>query len=223
MIVRLSGAPRAAGLSGPEFQEHWRGEHGGLAGQIDGLRGYIQNHAVLEDDGWPLLPWPGMDACAEIEFDSLEAMDRGFASDYYQSTVVADEQAMVDKTRFSLLLAHRRVLTDGEPPPEAVKLLTFLPLAAGATSEALIEALAGPYRDALSDAPILHHELLVQAPGAHAGRPPPFCAAADLLWFANADAALEFVGGPVANRARFALAGLAFGAERLIARPVRIT
>src|ERR1700722_12886118 len=98
MRATLSGAPRASGLSHAEFQEHWRGEHGRLAGAIEGLRAYMQNHAVL-NQGRPLLPWPGFDACAEIEFDSLDAMERGFRSDYYQGAVVADEQLLVDKSR----------------------------------------------------------------------------------------------------------------------------
>jgi uncharacterized protein (TIGR02118 family) len=221
MIVRVSGAPRAAWLSGEEFQEHWRGPHGDLAGKIEGVRGYIQNHAVL-DHGWPLLPWPGLDACIELEFDSLEAMDRGFASEFYRGAVMADEQSFVDKTRFSMLLAQRRVLTDREPPPDSVKLLTFLPRAANAEGEALVEALTGPYSEALGDAPILRRELLVEMPGAHDGRPAPFCSVVDVLWFPGPGEALEFVRGPLGNRARFALAGLAFGAERLIARPIRI-
>jgi uncharacterized protein (TIGR02118 family) len=221
MIVRFSGAPRAAGSSCAEFQAHWRGEHGGLAGQIDGVQGYVQNHAILRE-GRPLLPWPGFDALAEIEFASLEAMDRGFGSEFYREAVMADERAMVDKTRFSLLLAARRVLVDGEPADDGVKLLSFFPLAAGADRDELAEALAGPYRDALDGVPLVRHEQLLELPGAHAGREPPFCAAADLLWFGNAGAALAFVNSAAGDRARYVLAGLVAGVERLIARPVRI-
>lgn len=221
MIVRVGNAPRAAGLSCQEFQEHWRGEHGGLAGQIEGVRGYVQNHAVLAD-GRTLLPWPGFDACAEITFDSVEAMDGGFNSEYYRTAVVADEQVMIDKTRFSLLLAERRVLFDGDPPADGVKLLTVI-CAAPATDPATLRAqLADGYREAVSGAPILRHEQLLEAPGAHAGRQAAFCAAIDLLWFERADTALQFVGGPAWDRARLSLAGLVVGTERLIARPVRI-
>jgi uncharacterized protein (TIGR02118 family) len=222
MIVRFSCAPRAPGLSYEEFQEHWRGEHGRLAGGIEGLRAYMQNHAVL-NEGRPLLPWPGFDACAEIEFDSLNAMERGFRSDYYQGAVVADEQLLVDKSRgFSPLLAERRVLAGGEPPPDAIKLLTVLVLSPGASPSELAEALAGRYPDSLSGVPLLRHEQLLEIPIARDGGRPAFCAAVDLLWFKQAQDALDFVSGPAGDRARLTLAGLVSGTERLIARPVRV-
>lgn len=219
MIVRASAAPRAAGLSYEGFQRHWRGEHGGLAGQIPGVRAYVQNHAVLHD-GRPVLPYVGFDAFAEISFDSVQAMDEGFESEFYRRAVIADEQVMVDKAHFYLLLAERRVLEDREPPADAVKLITLLPLEAGAEARDLDAVLAGPYRDALADAPLLRHEQLLEAPGAHEDRPPAFCAAADILWFADVPTALDFVTGEAADRARRELSGLAFGAERVIARPV---
>jgi uncharacterized protein (TIGR02118 family) len=218
MITRIGSAPRAQGLSMEEFQRHWRGEHGGLAGQIPGLRSYVQNHAVLRD-GRTLLPYIGSDAFSELTFDSVEAMDEGFGSEFYRRAVVADEGVLIDKTRFYLLLSERRVLDDREPAPGAVKLVTFLPLEARATRAELADALAGPYRDAVAAAPILRHEQLLEIPGAHEGRQAPICAAVDLLWFADEDAALAFVAGEAGDRARRSLSGLAFGLERVIARP----
>ena len=64
--------------------------------------------------GRPLFPYVGFDACSELEWDSLEAMD-AFASEHYQRAVVADEHSLIDKSRFLLLLSERRVLQDGEP------------------------------------------------------------------------------------------------------------
>jgi uncharacterized protein (TIGR02118 family) len=221
MIVRVGVAPRAIGLSCPEFQAHWRGEHGGLAGEIAGVRGYVQNHAVLAHDR-PLLAWPGFDACAEIEFESVAAMDEGFSSEHYRSAVVADEQVMIDKTRFSLLLAQRRVLRDSETSEDAVKLLTVLTPAPGTSVEALAARLAGDYPEALGGVPFQRHEQLLEAPGAHTGRQPAFCAAIDLLWFERAEHALAFVNGADGDRARLALTGVVAGTERLIAQPVRI-
>ncbi len=223
MIVRFAAAPRAAALDYGEFQAHWRGEHGALAGRIPGLRRYVQNHAVLSA-GRPVLPWPGFDSLAELEFDSLEAMDAGFGSDVYRSAVVADEQLLVDKTRFSLLLCERRVLSDGERPSgdQAIKLISFFGLGPRVAAAELDAALAGPYREVAAAAPVLHHEQLLEIPGAHADRQAPFCAAADLLWFERADDALAFVNGPSGDLARGTLIGLVSGVERLIARPVRI-
>ncbi|MGH2882625.1 MAG: EthD domain-containing protein, partial [Solirubrobacteraceae bacterium] len=66
-------APRAEGLTFEAAQEHWRTAHGDVASGIPGLRGYVQNHAVLRD-GLPLLPYPGFDACSELEFADFDAM-----------------------------------------------------------------------------------------------------------------------------------------------------
>ena len=51
---------------------------------------------------------------------------------------------------------------------------------------------------------------------------PALCAAVDILWFRTSPEALEAVNGEVGHRARYALAGAAFGLERLLARPIRV-
>ena len=221
MIVRVGMAPRAASLDYDGFQEHWRSEHADLASRLDGLRSYVQNHAVLED-GRPMFPYVGFDACSELEWDSLEAMDAAFASEHYRQVVVADEHSLIDKSRFLLLLAERRVLQDGEPGPEAVKLLTFLPLDARSTTSALFEALAGPYREIVADVGPLRHEQLLELPGSHDGRLPPVFHAVDIIWFPSAAEAVAFVRGDPGHRAGYALAGTAFGLERLVASPYRV-
>jgi uncharacterized protein (TIGR02118 family) len=214
-------APRAIGLTPEAFQSHWRSEHASAAGGIPGLRRYVQNHQVLEN-GVPLLPYPGVDACSEIEFDSLAAMDEGFASDYYQGPVTEDEHVLIDKSRFLLLLCERRVLDDRPVPDDAVKLLTLMPLSPGATHADLDAVLAGPYRDAVAGAGPLRHEQLLEIPGGHEGRQPPPCAATDILWFAGPAEAVAFLRSEPAQRARYELAGRAFGLERILARPVDV-
>lgn len=221
MITRLGMAPRAAGLGYEAFQTHWRSEHASLAGALPGLRSYVQNHAVLEG-GRPLFPYPGFDACSEIEFDSLEAMDDAFASEHYQGAVTADEHELIDKSRFALLLSERRVLQDGQAGEGAVKVLTFLPVDPRSTRGALAELLAGRYRSAVAEAEPLRHEQLLEIPGAHEGRLPLLFAAVDILWFPSVERALGFIHGDVGHRAGYVLAGTAFGLERLVARPVRV-
>jgi len=221
MITRVGTAPRANELTYETFQEHWRSEHAGVAGEIPGLRGYVQNHAVLVD-GRPLFPYPGFDACSELEFDDLAAMDEGFASEHYRETVTADEHALIDKSRFAMILTERRVLIPGEPGPAAVKLLTFMPVAPRSTFGALDEILAGPYREIVADAAPVRHEQLLEIPGAHEGRIPALCAAVDVLWFESVDDALELVHGEVGHHAGYALAGTAFGLERVLAGPIRV-
>ena len=221
MITRLGMAPRAAGLTYASFQEHWRSEHAGLAGGLPGLRGYVQNHSVLEE-GRPLLPYPGFDACSEIQFDSLAAMDEAFASEHYLGAVTADEQALIDKTRFALLLGERRILLDGEVGEDAVKLLTLLPVDPRSTPAELVEMLGGSYREIAAQARPLRHEQLLEITGAHERRLPAVCGAVDILWFPSIEMALGFVRGELGHRAGYLLAGTAFGLERVLARPVRI-
>ena len=117
-LVRVGMAPRAAGLTPAECQTHWRTAHADAARSLPGLRGYVQNHAVLRD-GEPLLPYPGFDVCAETEFDDLEAMDAAFASEQYQGAIVADELKLIDKARFTHALCERRVQREARRPGEA--------------------------------------------------------------------------------------------------------
>ena len=222
MITRVGMAPRAAGLTYTAFQEHWRSEHAGLAGELPGLRGYIQNHAVL-GEGRPLLPYPGFDACSEISFDSLAAMDDAFASEHYLGAVTADEHSLIDKSRFGLLLTERRVLLDGDAAHDSVKLLTFLPLDPRSTREALDDVLAGPYREIVAEAGPLRHEQLLEIPGAHEGRLPPGVRGRrhPLVREPRAGARVRATARS-GHRAGYALAGTAFGLERVLARPIRI-
>jgi len=221
MITRVGMAPRAAGLGYASFQEHWRSEHADLAGQLPRLLGYVQNHPVLRD-GRPLLPYPGFDACSELAFESLEAMDEAFSSEHYLGNVTADEHALIDKSRFGMILTERRILQEGELDTEAVKLLTFLPVDPRSTRGALVDLLAGSYREIAAEAKPLRHEQLLEIPGAHEGRLPAVCAAVDILWFRDPAHALGFVHGDVGDRAGYALAGTAFGLERILARTIRV-
>lgn len=220
MITRVGLAPRAAGLDYAACQRHWRTAHADAALGIPGLRAYTQNHAVLRD-GRPLLPYPGFDVCAETQFDDLAAMDAGFASAHYQGAVRSDESNLIDRARFAVLVCERRVVAEGSPPADAVKLLTFL-RARDAPAQ-LAAALAGPYAAAVASARPLRHEQLIGLPEAHGpGREPAACDAVDVLWFADPDAALTALLGPLAEHAGLALAGAAFGSERLLARPNRV-
>ena len=213
-------APRAAGLSIAEAQTHWRTEHSDLALGVPGMIGYVQDHAVLRD-GHPLLPYPGFDVCAETEYEDIESMRAGFASEHYQRTVRADEANLIDGSRFMLALTQRRVIADGEPTEGAVKLMALLRAHPASTPEALTDLLAGPYAEAVRVAEPLRHEQLITQAEWHRGDLPACCDAVDILWFAGPDQALAAATGPLADEAGWLLAGVAFGAERLIAAPLR--
>ncbi|HEY8339521.1 MAG TPA: EthD domain-containing protein [Egibacteraceae bacterium] len=217
MITRIGMAPREEGLTLEEFQRHWRGPHGDVASRIPGVRSYVQNHAVLVD-GRPVLPHPGFDACAQLTFDDLDAMDAAFASEHYQGAVRADERGFVDKTRFSLFLGHAEVLHDGRPGDEAVKLMTFLRAHPAVPRAELLAALRGPAAEAALADGAQRLELLTALDHGRTGREAQACDAVAIAWFADVDRALAHVRGPADD----GLGGLVFGRERLLARPVRI-
>ncbi len=118
MITRFGMAPRRADMSIDQFQRHWRTSHADAAGQIPGLRRYTQNHSLLEY-GRYLLGYPGFDACSELDFDSVEAMDQGFASETYQTLVRDDEDDFIDKSRFSIVVATPTVQWSSTGDPRA--------------------------------------------------------------------------------------------------------
>lgn len=216
MIIRVGMAPRRTGLSISEFQRHWRGPHADAALRIPNLRGYVQNHAVLNSDGRPLLPYPGFDACAETVFDDLAGMDEGFASATYQQDVRADERELIDGSGFAVLLCERSELDTRPAPTDAVKLMTFWRLHPSCSREELVALAAGPYAEEAGRAGALRHEQLVPSIEAHVGRQPMACDLVDCLWFATAAQALDFVNGPRAAQAEQVLAGKVFGRERLL-------
>jgi uncharacterized protein (TIGR02118 family) len=219
-VTRVGMAPRAAGLTFEAAQEHWRTEHGDVASGIPGLRSYVQNHAVLRN-GAPLLAYAGFDACSELEFADFDAMRAGFASEHYQTAVRADERTLIDKSRFMMSLTRRRVLAGGQPPEGAVKLMSFLRAHANSSPRALVDALEGPYAEAAQEAEPIRHELLVTEAGEHEPTLPPCCDAIDILWFGSPEDALGALTGVLSQRPGWLLAGVAFGAARLIAWPIR--
>jgi uncharacterized protein (TIGR02118 family) len=219
-ITRVGMARRVASLSVAAAQEHWRTAHGDVASGIPGLRSYVQNHQVMHD-GVPLLPYPGFDACSELEFDDFDAMWSGFASEHYRSAVQADEANLIDKTRFTMALTRRRVLADGDPSVDAVKLMSFLRVHPAATAEELVETLQGPYAEAVQMAGPVRHELLVTDPEAHPPSVPPCCEAIDIQWYPSPGEALGALTGALSERPGWLLAGRAFGVARLLAHPIR--
>lgn len=167
-LVRVGMAPRAAGLTMAECQQHWRTAHADAARALPGLRAYVQNHAVLRD-GEPLLPYVGFDVCAETSFDDLPAMDAAFASEQYQGAIVADELKLIDKARFTFALCERRVLREASGP---IKLLSFVRGEPSGGDEQLI----------------VRHDW-------HQGRAAAPFDGIEISWFANPEAAVAAAGG----------------------------
>lgn len=206
-------------MTAARFSEHWRTSHGDVAGRIPNLRRYVQNHAVFVD-GQPVFPYPGFDACSELEFDDIESMDAGFASEHYQQAVRADEDAFVDKSRFCLVLADVRELTDVPAGDGQLKLLTLFRAHPAVQRPELVAVLEGAYAEAAATG--RRHELLVALDEPRSGREAAACDALSIMWFADADEARARLYSDAGQAAALTLGGLAFGTERLLARPVTV-
>ncbi len=216
MIVRIGAAPRREGMTTTELVDHWRTAHADAAGRIPGLRSYVQLHPVLVD-GVHALGYPGFDAASELDFDSLADMDAGFDSETYRRDVVADEQVLVDKSRFTLVLAEREILRGDRGDGGGVRLLTFLRCHPAVSADELWEALSGPYAERVADV-ATGHEVLRAIDHDRPGREQQPFDAVDELVFADESAALEWVRSEASTQAALALAGLTAGTVRLLAR-----
>ena len=212
MITRFGSAPRLRGTNQAEFLEHWKTSHADAAGQIPGLRRYHQNHPIFIDGRQPF-PYVGLDAGSELDFDSVEAMRAGFASEVYQTAVRADEDAFVDKKRFSLVVTMKETLRSG--PESGVKLISFLTVHPISSRDEMLAAVRGPYAAEVTAAQ--RHDLFVEIPGS--GDPlPAVCDAVDMLWFADEAALGTFLTSDAWDRAQWELSGRAFGIARMAAR-----
>jgi len=220
MITRVFLAPRRQDMTTEACLQHWRGHHAAIGARLPGVRAYMQNHGVL-DGGRFLLPYPGFDIMPELDWDDLAAMDAAIDSPVHERDSVDDEANFVDTTRTGLAVTTRRVLVDGTAGAGAVKLITFLRRAPAASEKDFHEALLGGYAHAIAGSRPVRHELLLTIQD-RANRPPFTAQAIDLLWFGSARDALAWTASDAAYAAAWPLAGRAFGAERLIARPHKV-
>ena len=159
MLTRVGAAARRAALTVEQFQAHWREQHGPTAGAIPNLRRYVQHHAVL-DDGRPLLAYPGFDACSELDFDSPEAMDDGFARAAATGALGADEDRFVDKQRYSWVLGEADERAPHVEAIDPVTLESWWRTHPAATTDRLLGVLTGEWEAAL---PALHGRRLIAA------------------------------------------------------------
>jgi uncharacterized protein (TIGR02118 family) len=214
MITRIGMAPRRPGLTSAEFQRHWHEVHGPLVRKFEGLRRNWQNHAVLRD-GEPLLPWPGFDACSEMDFSDVAAMQLAFSAERYPPDLRADSDYLIDKSKAAPMVV-RRIHLSGTSHPQAVRLMTFM-RAAPDCSERIDAAL----RTLPAASTAMARELYLSL-GSAAGVA-GLCGfdAVDVQWFDRPDSAQRYLASAEAREHRHALAHVVHGVERLIAQ-VRI-
>ena len=136
--------------------------------------------------------------------------------EHQRDELAKSQTVLIDKANFFLLLCEREVLFDAGAD-ETVKLMTFLRTHPLADRDQLLDVARGRYAELVTGSGALRHEQLVVLPEAHEGRQPPHCELVDSVSFADTAAALEFLTGTDETDAIWA--GVAFGRERLLARP----
>ena len=220
MITRVFFGARRADMTTSACLDHWRGTHAAIGASMPGVRAYVQNHGVL-DQGRFLLPYPGFDIMPELDWDDLDAMDRAIDSPAHATDSIDDEANFLDTSRTGYAVTERQVISDSRPPAGSVKLISLFRRSPTAPPEAFRDALSGPYAQAVQTVAPLRHELLLTLPDRQ-GRPPFALQAIDIIWFGAPEDALAWTRSDAAYRAAWTLAGVAFGSERLIARPHRV-
>jgi uncharacterized protein (TIGR02118 family) len=217
MLTRVGAAARRSDMTIQAFQDHWKNAHGPTAGAIPNLTRYVQHHAVIIE-GRTVLPYPGFDACSELDFASLEHMDDGFAQAAAMGELKADEDRFVDKTRYTWLLGEVDVRTPRRSVVDPVTLVTWWRAHPASTPERLVATLIDEWEDGIDDM-VVGRRLVVARPDWHAGREAQSADVVEVIAFEGVDRAQEFLGGHAQTQGPV-LAGIAFGAERHLSRPV---
>ncbi|ODT94830.1 MAG: hypothetical protein ABS81_32130 [Pseudonocardia sp. SCN 72-86] len=202
MITRFGLAPRKAGFTVAQFQDHWRDRHGAVIGVLPGLRRYWQNHALPAP-----LPWPGFDACSEMDAADVAAFDAAFEHSHYLVAGRADERRFVDRGGGGAVLTER-VAGRSPAAPHGVRLVTLMRAAPGVAPADLAAVLTTPGRGGAATAV----EAFVRLPEL-----PGIVDAVEALWFPAADAALAHLGSEAAEADRRALSGRVAATERVLA------
>ena len=223
MIIRFGMAPRLPESSFESFQRHWMTSHADAAGAIPGLMAYTQNHSILVE-GRPILPYPGFDACSELAFETVESMNDGFSSQQYRESVRQDEDAFIDKSRFSLALVREQLAIGSfsSTPDSAVKTISAFRCHPSTEGQRLISALCETAVGAVAKDNQLAQRVLTTDHEAHAGQPPAVFDAVHMAWFPSLEIATTHLRSSNRDRAELALAGLVFGRVDLLVKEIHV-
>jgi uncharacterized protein (TIGR02118 family) len=96
--------PRRPDMSHEEFREYWTTTHAEITAKVPGLRGYVQNICVPDEDGEP-----AFDGVALLTFDDMEAMHKSVATPEWEA-VMADVPKFVDTSRVVIMIAEENVV-----------------------------------------------------------------------------------------------------------------
>jgi hypothetical protein len=208
-VTRFGLLPRRPGMTLEQFQAHYRDIHGPLGAQMPGLLRYWQNHRIAPPRG-PALPWPGFDACSELDAESVEAHLAMAVSPIARGPIEADEPKLLDRSKRSATWT-RRVVASGEIGA-GVRLLTFMRRSPSRVQAELAETLLA---DGLRGEGARGRELLLGIEQLPDGVVSSFDGV-EALWFHDVADATDYLDSGRAERDRTVIAGVVTGTERLL-------
>jgi uncharacterized protein (TIGR02118 family) len=122
---------RKAGMPVEEFQRYWRERHPVVVTRLPGVRRYVQSHALAASYRERE---PVHDGIAEVWADDTDALRAMTRSPAY-AAVQTDEAVFIDRASMGVLVTEERVVVDGTPAADAVKVVEFLTRRPGASVE----------------------------------------------------------------------------------------
>jgi uncharacterized protein (TIGR02118 family) len=97
MKTMIGLLPRRPDLSPAEFREYWSTTHAEITAKVPGLRSYVQNVCLPDENGEP--PYDGV---AVLGFDDAETMQRAMGTPQWEA-VLTDVPKFVDGSRLVIM------------------------------------------------------------------------------------------------------------------------
>ena len=135
-----------------------------------------------------------------------------------------DEDAFIEKSRFSLALT-REHLAIGNPPvlkDSPIKIVTAFRCHPSTEKALLVSTVCDEMTKAIAEDAPLAQRVLVTDHEAHTGQPPAVFDIALMSWFPDLEKAQSHLSSANRARAELALAGIAFGRFDLLAKEVHV-
>jgi hypothetical protein len=209
-VTRFGLLPRIAGMTVEAFQEHWRTTHAELALELmPEMDRYWQNHRII-DPSTSCSPWPGFDACSEIDAPSVAAHLAMRTSAAFFERAAEEDPKILDESKAGAVWA-RSISSEGDVG-SGVRLLTFLRRAPMHDQAELAHALTISPAAASGRG----REVFLALTGSTAGQVWSVYDAVEAIWFADADEAFGYLTSPQAERDATHLAGIVRGREQVL-------
>ena len=96
--------PRRPDMSPEQFREYWTTTHAEITAKVPGLRSYVQNLCLRDEN-----TEPAYDGVAVLAFDDAESMQAALATPEWEA-VAADVPKFLDESRLVILTAEENVV-----------------------------------------------------------------------------------------------------------------